>query len=545
MNRFLPSKVTLEGKFALLSLFALALIIRAACAIYFSGKIDAEGAEYASIARHLLSGDGYTGIVSRGPETVFPPLYPFLIALVGYVTGDTEIAGRTINIVAGAILVFPVFWIASQMLSRTEGLIAATLVAIHPLLVRYSMTVHCESTFLTLALLAVSSAMLAAKKPSNENLALAGLLYGLTYLVRPEGIIYMALGTVYFYFATADSLKDPRSRISKAAIIPLFFLILGLPYIIWLSIHAGGLRIEGKTPLNMAVQLRQMAGEPYFDAQYAMDDNLVPHGVFMIPHEDALRLFHFGIVDYIMLLKAKAIYVAQNAAAFVAGGLKFGSPALFVLAITGFFGQSRSRQAALDRIYLFLILAFATFGTFFIYYTDERFYLIFIPVFCIFAAGGLSRLTLWARDVTSVLGGGTRLQSLASGSAAASILALVLLPSLALTRRDFLEELQTRPVKAFAERLQSDGGVPHIADTTPTLAFHASATFVKFPYSSEETAIKYFRKRGVNFVVLRGSAIDMRPYIKKWLASGVPDAVQIADLSTPSDKILIYKLSNP
>ena len=74
-----------------------ALVARAACAIFFSGMIDGEGAEYGRIAQNLLAGVGYVGIATEGEQLFFPPLFPFLISAVNAVTGDTEIAGRAVS----------------------------------------------------------------------------------------------------------------------------------------------------------------------------------------------------------------------------------------------------------------------------------------------------------------------------------------------------------------------------------------------------------------------------------------------------------------
>ena len=93
--------------------------------------IENEGADYARLARNLLSGNGYVGMLG-GPETIFPPLYPVLIGALSVVTGDTEVAGRLISMAMGTLLPVPMFLLTEMVFDRRAALSAAFLVAIVP-----------------------------------------------------------------------------------------------------------------------------------------------------------------------------------------------------------------------------------------------------------------------------------------------------------------------------------------------------------------------------------------------------------------------------
>ena len=80
---------------------ALGLIVAAGLAVrvaalahWGTGAIESEGAEYTRIAENLRNGVGYVGMVSPGPQLVFNPLFPLLIAGTSYVSPDYERAGR-------------------------------------------------------------------------------------------------------------------------------------------------------------------------------------------------------------------------------------------------------------------------------------------------------------------------------------------------------------------------------------------------------------------------------------------------------------------
>jgi hypothetical protein len=95
------------------------LVVRLAALKHWgTGAIESEGAEYARIAQNLRNGVGYVGIVTPGPELMFPPLFPLLIAGASFVTDSYVRAGRFVSLLLGALLPLPVFGIAARLFNR-------------------------------------------------------------------------------------------------------------------------------------------------------------------------------------------------------------------------------------------------------------------------------------------------------------------------------------------------------------------------------------------------------------------------------------------
>src|ERR1700710_780363 len=118
------------------ALFAASFVIRAAAWSHWgTGTIESEGAEYAKIAENLRSGVGYVGLVSPGPQVLFNPLFPLLIAGASFFTRNFELAGRIVSLFICSLLPLPVFGIASRLFNRRVGFVAAALTVLHPLLV--------------------------------------------------------------------------------------------------------------------------------------------------------------------------------------------------------------------------------------------------------------------------------------------------------------------------------------------------------------------------------------------------------------------------
>jgi 4-amino-4-deoxy-L-arabinose transferase-like glycosyltransferase len=524
-------------------IFLIALLLRSVCAILFSGEISQEGAEYASIARSLLEGKGYVGIGQEGPNLFFPPLFPFLIEGITFLTNDVELSGRIVNVCMGSILVFPVYLIARQMYNEKLALGAALLIALHPFLIRFSTTVYCESTFVTVAMAASAMAILALANPTRRALAATGGLYGLAYLIRPEGLAYMLVGTLFIAGGLwLRSRQITLSALGRVLLVPAVFLLLAGPYIGWLSLQIGQFRVEGKSPLNIETVMLMQQGRSMDEARMLVDTDLHARGVAVQPSRDAIRSFKPDIKSLMRMAASKSKAVIRDAAVAITSSPEFGSLPLFVLVVLGLFGRPWGQSLAMIQAYLTGILFTSVFATLCIYYVDDRFYILFVVCFCIWAPAGIAFLVDWARRSASELATGWH----ASVAVAVRNLAViaVLLPSAFATWSVLTQSRATRSVKEASANFARTKGEKLFADTSTIFAFYSHARFTYLPYCDEATAIRYLRKQGVTYVVVRDSGLNSRPYLSKWMETGVPDARDV--LQTDSgygEKIRVFQVS--
>jgi 4-amino-4-deoxy-L-arabinose transferase-like glycosyltransferase len=261
------------------------LLVRVLSAVLFRGIIHTEGAEYARIAENLLSGVGYVGIATPGTQLFFPPLFPILIAAGSLITGDTESGGLLVSILAGTTLIWSTYLITCHLYDRRTAQIAAALVALHPLLIGYSVNVCGEIAYLSLAVPGIYFGLQAIRQRRTRLFAIAGCLFGLAYLIRPEAISYpfLVMGAALLHAFITDRTETWR-MLSRSLVVGATFLPLALPYIVWLSVNTGQLRIEGKSPLNYATQQRRFLGMTSYEASFALDDQLVGHGIWLQPN---------------------------------------------------------------------------------------------------------------------------------------------------------------------------------------------------------------------------------------------------------------------
>jgi hypothetical protein len=529
-----------EGRRALLVILSIALVLRALCAIFFSGMIDTEGAEYARLAENIRLGHGYVGIATEGPQLFFPPLFPLLIAGVSMLGCDAETAGRIVNILSGALLVLPVYGIAKRMFGPALGLGSAAIVAVHPYLVNLSTTVHCEPAYLTLILGAVFWMMIAADYIHWQAFAVAGFLYGLAYLIRPEAALFTLVGIAFFYlrrvltnhFVLVPTVQD----VGRMGLTLLCFGLVAAPYILWLSLQTGDLRLQTKSVLNVATELRIQEGMSVYAAAFAVGPELTDEGVWLHPN-DVVRGHRPSASDYINIGLKRSMDVLRDAAVAVGGSVEFGSPALFGLAFLGLFGRPSRLRELIDQTHILFLLLISVVALFFAYFSDPRFYVLLLPAFCIWASPGLQSLAQWARSTFSSWG------IPIARLAVALALAAVIGPAALLAAKKMLSTHESQTVKALAATMGQGIDQIRIAGTSTPFAFHAKADFVWLPYSDERTALRYLAKHRVTHVVLESDWLDTVPYLRSWAESGVPGGQLIAQAAPSKGKLVqVFRL---
>jgi 4-amino-4-deoxy-L-arabinose transferase-like glycosyltransferase len=540
-NRATP--LTLTTVQLLVAIALLSFTLRALCAIFFRTMIDTEGAEYGTLARNLLAGAGYVGIATPGEQLFFPPLFPFLIAAVSSLTGDVEIAGRIVSVVFGSLVIVPVYFIAQWMYGERTAIAASVLTGLHPYLVQFSTTVFCETTYLTVVLMAVYMALRAIDAPTPRTLSTAGALYGLAYLVRPEALAYMLVSAGFIGLRIA--LRQGPDRAAKFARLPLMllgFLVFAGPYIAWLSVQTGELRVQGKSALNLATEVRIQQGQTGTEAAFGVDPDLTLRGVWLHPSLETIKAHSIPTRDLAALLVKRAKAVIEDMSTVVAGSLEFGSPALFALATLGLFARPWPMRLAIGQTHTAVILALVPVGLLFTYVLGARFYILFLPFLCIWAVFGIARLAQWAQR-TAAMSGLSRAQRPRVAAAVRAIaVAAILLPSTIFAAKELRRASAERPFKEAIIRLAAGRSAPmRIADGATNAAFHARADFVWLPYSDEATALRFLAERGVTHVVVRYWLRDT-PYLTKWFEQGVPGSRLIIDLALANgDAVKVYQ----
>jgi 4-amino-4-deoxy-L-arabinose transferase-like glycosyltransferase len=224
--------------FALILLFGLALRL---FDLIQAPAIEMDGVAYARIADHFLR-----GAFGQGLHDVFSPFYPFFIGLAYFLVHDLEVAGRCVSLIFGMLLICLCYPFFKRMLGEKKALYGAFFVAIHPYLVQYSASVLSESlaTFLFVATVLLFYKGFVERK--SIPLAFSGFLIALTYLTRPEYIVYYVPFTL---------LLLARKRIAHTAVFLASPTVLAALYIGYLRLQTGLWIVSNKATMSPFVPL--------------------------------------------------------------------------------------------------------------------------------------------------------------------------------------------------------------------------------------------------------------------------------------------------
>lgn len=173
----------------------LALLLRVGAIWYWFGEWDRDIDGYLALAESLRSGEGFRYPGSDAPTAFRPPVYPLLLALLGFVSSNGLVIAA-----AQAIFGTLTVWLTMRIASRFHEhamIPAGFFVAVDPLLLRYTPLAMTESltAFLVMVALWAFCKLMDPQPTSRSNwLALAiGLLWGVTILTRPTFLPFWGL----------------------------------------------------------------------------------------------------------------------------------------------------------------------------------------------------------------------------------------------------------------------------------------------------------------------------------------------------------------
>ena len=522
-----PTQTTLLG-----AIMTLAFAMRLGSMHFLTGSVDWEGAEYIRLAQNLIAGNGYIGINLPGKNLMFPPLYPYFISGLSLIVGNFEISARLISVALGTATVIPAFLLARALYNETVGYVAALVVAFAPLLVHFSGTGNSETTYLFFVLCALAASVRCLSNPTWLSYAVTGFFLGLAYLTRVEAApLLAAMLAVHSVdaFRRSRDLKHPLwPNLLKAGLLPATFALVALPYVFWLSVETGQLRIEGKSPLNIQTAARVVLNnEDINKVHFEVDTQLNERGIWMRPYLDTIkaqRLDPIFVVNYIAAKMRTAVPWFGKTVLSRA----FGTPALFGLIVLGLILLPPRPETRLGHSMLLLVLAVMFLESLLIVFLNVRFILPMLPILLIWASAGIVGLVALVPAISKHIRQYTWGAVGASPILAALALCVLAVSHIATVRAGPLALFNQRsiPIKSAAQDLAKDGAANRVLVGPSTVAFHANAKYCPFPYTDSDTALRYFDKRGVNYLVISNED-DATPYLKAWWDYGVPSPAAV------------------
>lgn len=203
--------------------------------------IERDGIAYARMGENFAR-----GAFREALSSVFSPFYPLVIALFHLLIPDIELAGRIVSLVFGVLLIYVCFLFLKRLLDDKKALVGAFFVAIHPYLVRYSAQVLSESLATFLFAATIYLFYKGWLERDVKAIGLSGFFLALTYLTRPEYLI--------FYVPLVLILVQQK-RFRHIVPLVLSFVVFAFLYALYMRVETGMWMLTKKALLNPFVSL--------------------------------------------------------------------------------------------------------------------------------------------------------------------------------------------------------------------------------------------------------------------------------------------------
>jgi 4-amino-4-deoxy-L-arabinose transferase-like glycosyltransferase len=532
-ERWLRDSVVLFVAGCALVAFALRLLL----VLSVESVISPDGVVYAGLGRSLAAGN-FAGTLSP----FYPPLYPLLVGLSSLVFRDVEFAGRFVSVVAGALLVVPVYALARDSYGARVARLAAVIVALHPLLIYYSSVLLTESTYtlaFTCGVHAGWAALARAAAITNDETFMrgawrthfiAGVVFGACYLIKPEAVGFVVL---LIAMRVVVNFSGARRSFKRTALdcltLAAGFLLLALPYLLYLRGALGGWTISGK----LHAHLWQGSGRA---GEFA-SASLVPD--YLTAFAQATK----GLMNEYELLS-----------------LIFPLPFVAIISL-GLFRARWTRERARRELYLAAFVA-ATLAGYAVTLPNIRFLVPLVPILVCWLARGVVEFDGWlaetlmsrraprAMESTSTRNTFARGGQFVDGRFVRALVVAALLASLVpafvfLLRGDKWGDYHGQKLAAVWIKEHSTTNAPRIMATAPVAAFYANGQYVAVADEDYDSFVARARRERADFVIANERSfkkISLRSLLDETAAHpGLRLVHKITD--APGHAILVYVLA--
>ncbi|MDG2049671.1 MAG: glycosyltransferase family 39 protein, partial [Myxococcota bacterium] len=226
------------GWIVALSLFAWGVRL---VTLFRTSVIVNDGPTFLRITQNML--DGNWGLAFSAHQH---PGYPLLTAGLSAWVGDLLTAAQWVSLVAGSLAVAALYCFLIQAWNRRVAVLGAFLLAINPYAARLSADVQSDALYLFLFLSAIGFIFGALRTRRSSLAWAAGLVAGLAYGVRPEGVGVVIVGIGLALTAWLRGTWSLGTLLRWVMALTLGAAAVMVPYLIVLRGVTGGITLSQK-----------------------------------------------------------------------------------------------------------------------------------------------------------------------------------------------------------------------------------------------------------------------------------------------------------
>lgn len=233
--------------FLILILF-IAISVRLLFLLEKEVPIFADSVLYAESGKNFIETGNYSTFSGDLVDIVFPPGYPIAFGIADHFFNNVIFSLRFVSFIFGCFLVYLFYLVGKEISGRDAGLFAAFLSATNASLIQFSHDIFSESMFFFLSLLSFYFYLKLEKNSKTNTGILLGLSIGISYLIRPEGLLLLVLPFIFLL----NIAKNFRIQIIACFLVAMLssFAVMA-PYIYFLSKSTGQATLSAKMSTNL------------------------------------------------------------------------------------------------------------------------------------------------------------------------------------------------------------------------------------------------------------------------------------------------------
>lgn len=286
------------------------------------------------------------------------PFYPFIAALFSLPGWSAEFGARLASLSLSIGLFFALIGIGNRLSEKKATMVGLIILSLSPVLVSLSFSVLTEPSYIALVYLGLLLLLMHSKELKIWPAALAGLVFGLAFLNRTEGIVFL-VGAPFFLGIL--SLWSDRSKqrimayLKWCTVFVVFFTILAGPQIWNVSQKMNRFAINGR---QVWMQILNSAdGKTYQEKIYGLsyskkDTNLIYAQKNLDTNQDLVKKNSLtDVLNHIKNIMINLLLLYQSKLGLLIGPIGF---VLFGLGLLYLYQSGKRSEIVL--IFSFLLL---------------------------------------------------------------------------------------------------------------------------------------------------------------------------------------------
>lgn len=481
---------------------------------------DTDSLTYLSNIKLFLS-FSLRDIINMDPDST--PFFPFFGALFSLPGWNVEIGARLCSLFFSALLFWSVMGIGRRIASNGEVILGLIILSFSPELISLSFSVLTEPSYIGMVYLGFWFFCLTYHNPKIWHAALLGGIFGLSFLNRLEGLLYIAIlpflmGAAIFFSQDGDMVSRFRRLAAWTLLYVTCFSLVAAPQVWRVSQKMGRFALNGRQVWSAVLKYPDGKSdiEKIFGLDYSPSTNNIK---YLKEHPEKLRQYDITPrpADYIKL-------VARNFDNFYTRGLGILIGPLCLI----FFGVGvlAIYQRGL-RFEVFLMVSFIAFNLVapFLHNVVIRHIAVIAPIMLLIAGIGIMH-------VSQVLLQGIRQNRLRAKVISAVFLAAVIgaqaMPLRAALsppheNADYSLGEMKKPLAVIkAIELNELKRPPNITAQRKYISYFAEGNHFYLPFADIEKLVDYCCLNDIDFVYLKHSRVQKYPFYKSFLDNFPP-----------------------